>query len=174
MFVHLLFYFILWSQEVDYYYRIETLFQSWPSHVDIVKPFVAAVAKSHIRNNWLAEIQQSKDLATFKIYLCKLKLSLDSHYKLKNVSLVLNCALYFIASDKRSLQAIFGQWYVINFIARFSQNLYTFLRFLFTIMHRIWPSKVLVLSSRSVWCHGNHVNVLWFKLYLWFEFFKPV
>ena len=74
---------------------------------------------------------------TLKKHLCKLKQSLDSHYKLKNVSIILDCALYFVASDKRSLQAILGQWYVINFIAWFSQNLYTFLRFLFTIMHRI-------------------------------------
>ena len=68
--------------------------------------------------------------------------------------------IIIIAGDKRSLQPIFGDRHSLNSIARFFQNLFTFLGCPCCTDYcaRFFAPKALVLSLRSVWCHGNHVN----------------
>ena len=68
--------------------------------------------------------------------------------------------IIIIAGDKRSLQPIFGDRHSLNSIARFFQNLFTFLGCPCCTDYcaRYVAPKALVLSLRSVWCHGNHVN----------------
>ena len=68
--------------------------------------------------------------------------------------------IIIIACDKRSLQPLFGDRHSLNSIARFFQNLVTFLGCPCCTDYcaRYVASKALVLSLRSVWCHVYHVN----------------
>ena len=65
-----------------------------------------------------------------------------------------------IAGDKRSPQPILGQRHSMNCIAIFFPNLFIFLGCPCCTDYYAWylAAKALVLSLRSVWCHGNHVN----------------
>ena len=69
-----------------------------------------------------------------------------------------------VAGDKRNPPPILGQRHTFNCIARDSEIfpiLFTILRCPCCTDWYEWyvASKALVLSLRSVWCHGNHVNV---------------
>ena len=72
---------------------------------------------------------------------------------------------WVIEDDKKGLQIILGQRYSINRISRFFRRFFpkpsTFLGCLCCTDLYAWymSARALVLSSRSVWCHSNHVKV---------------
>ena len=63
---------------------------------------------------------------------------------------------WLIEDDKKGLQIILGQRYSINRISRF----FPFLGCLCCTDQYAWymAARAVVLSSRSVWCHSNHVK----------------
>ena len=67
---------------------------------------------------------------------------------------------WVIEDDKKGLQIILGQRYSINRISRFFPKPSTFLGCLCCTDKYAWymAARALVLSSRSVWCHSNHVK----------------
>ena len=65
-----------------------------------------------------------------------------------------------IAGGKGSPPPILGQWHSFNCIAGFFLDLFTFLccTDYYALYKWYVASKALVLSSKSLWCHSNHVN----------------